>query len=198
VRLRWFSEIAALGAALDAFEPRGRVLELACGTGQWTERLARHADRLTALDAAPEALAMNRSRLDGQEVRFIEADLFTWRPPRERFDVVFFSFWLSHVPPEGFAAFWSLVDDCLAPDGRIFLIDNLRSEAVHRIDPEIPGDHDHSVIRRTADGRQFRVWKVLFTPEEIEAKAADLGFELQARSTGSFFLYASGGRGTRS
>jgi hypothetical protein len=28
-----------------------------------------------------------------------------WRPDR-RYDVVFFGFWLSHVPLERFAAFW--------------------------------------------------------------------------------------------
>ena len=188
---RWQADVAEAEAALDEFAPRGAVLELAAGTGIWTRRLVRLADRVVAVDANPETLALNTSA-----AQLVRADVFEWEPA-ERFDLVFFSFWLSHVPPEGFAAFWRLVDDCLAPDGRIFLIDNLRSEALHRIDPEIPGEHDHGVIRRTADGREFRVWKVLFTPEEIQAKAADLGFELQARSTGSFFLYASGGRATR-
>jgi len=45
-------------------------------------------------------------------VRFIQADLFAWRPDR-RYDVVFMGFWLSHVPAERFASFWSLVADCL-------------------------------------------------------------------------------------
>ena len=47
-RAKWFADIAKLERALDRFHPSGRVLELACGTGQWTERLTRYADRLTA------------------------------------------------------------------------------------------------------------------------------------------------------
>jgi ubiquinone/menaquinone biosynthesis C-methylase UbiE len=36
------------------------VLELAGGTGIWTEQLARDAVELTVVDASPEMLAMNR------------------------------------------------------------------------------------------------------------------------------------------
>jgi hypothetical protein len=39
-----------------------------------------------------------------ERVRFVAADLFTWTPDR-RYDVVFFGFWLSHVPAERFASF---------------------------------------------------------------------------------------------
>ncbi|HJT64279.1 MAG TPA: SAM-dependent methyltransferase, partial [Candidatus Limnocylindria bacterium] len=38
--------------AIREFHPRGRVLELAAGTGLWTGLLAELADELTAVDAA--------------------------------------------------------------------------------------------------------------------------------------------------
>lgn len=94
-----------LSAALAAFAATGHVLELACGPGAWTERLLQHATSVTAVDAAPEMLARARARVGSQRVRFIQADLFDWRPDA-RYDVVFFGFWLSHVPLERFAAFW--------------------------------------------------------------------------------------------
>jgi len=53
---------------------------------------------VTALDAAPEALALARQRVRGLPVEFIQTDVFTWQPSR-RFDTVFFGFWLTHVPP---------------------------------------------------------------------------------------------------
>ena len=41
---RWFADVRQLEAALEAFVPRGDVLELAAGTGIWTGPLLRHAD----------------------------------------------------------------------------------------------------------------------------------------------------------
>jgi ubiquinone/menaquinone biosynthesis C-methylase UbiE len=73
----------------------GGVLELAGGTGWWTARLASTAAQLTVIDASPEVLAINRQRV-ATDVTYVVADVFEWRPDRA-YDVVFFSFWLSHV-----------------------------------------------------------------------------------------------------
>src|SRR5258708_4652878 len=86
-----------LTEALDAFRPKGSVLELACGPGVWTGQLLRYATDVTALDASPEMLALAAARTGTERVRFVQADLFTWKPDR-RYDVVFFGFWLAHVP----------------------------------------------------------------------------------------------------
>ncbi|HVA20104.1 MAG TPA: class I SAM-dependent methyltransferase [Solirubrobacteraceae bacterium] len=56
----WFAEAAQAEADLERFGPAGQVLELACGTGLWTGRLAAHATSVTAVDASPEALAIAR------------------------------------------------------------------------------------------------------------------------------------------
>jgi hypothetical protein len=35
-------------------------------------------------------------------------------------NLLFFSFWLSHVPPARFEEFWALVRGALKPEGRAF------------------------------------------------------------------------------
>jgi trans-aconitate methyltransferase len=50
------------------------------------------------MDASAAVLAINRSKVGDPRVRYVEADLFAWRPD-ELYDTVFFAFWLSHVPP---------------------------------------------------------------------------------------------------
>ena len=103
-----------LVAALHAFGPEGDVLELACGPGTWTLHLAEHSTSLTCVDASPEMLAQAERRVGTEGIRFERADIFAWWPER-RYDLVFFGFWLSHVPPERFEGFWSLVAECLRP-----------------------------------------------------------------------------------
>jgi len=191
----WHVEKRRLATALRRFSPSGHVLEIAGGTGQWTEQLLRHTPLLTVLDAAPEALAENRKRTSRYTtmIEYHLGDVFTWEPP-ERYDVVFFSYWLSHVPPEYFAGFWKQVDRFLKPDGRVFLIDNLPTDAAKELDPEHPADDQGSVLRPAPDGSLYRVWKVLWSPEELRSMLSDLGWRFDVFPTGEYFLWAQGSR----
>src|SRR5687767_8849682 len=91
----WERQISVVADAVTGFDPSGDVLELAGGTGWWTKLLAETADRLTVVDASPETLRLNRQRVQRDDTEYIVADLFDWQPNRA-YDVVFFSFWLSH------------------------------------------------------------------------------------------------------
>lgn len=187
----WDRQIAVLDRALADFAATGRVLELAGGTGWWTERLARTADELTVVDASAETLEQNRARVGRADVTYVEADLFDWRPD-QRHDVVFFSFWLSHVPRWRFAEFWSLVRDCLAPGGRAFLIDNrddpqptspAKDPSIFRYEPDL-----HR--RRLADGTEWRVVKVMYEPDELNALLEAEGWTPRIDAT-RWFVYGS-------
>jgi demethylmenaquinone methyltransferase/2-methoxy-6-polyprenyl-1,4-benzoquinol methylase len=176
-------------AALEAFRPAGRVLELACGPGGWTERLLRDATSLTAVDAAPEMLARAKARVGEGRVRFVQADLFTWAPD-ERYDLVFFGFWISHVPLDRFEAFWSLVDGCLEPGGRVFFVD----DAYRTPDELIEGESSSTIERRLNDGTAFRAVKVPHRPADLEQRLRALGWDITVRGTAGPLYWGSGGR----
>jgi trans-aconitate methyltransferase len=178
-----------LEAALEAFRPTGDVLELACGPGTWTPQLLRHATSLTAVDAAPEMLAIASSRVGPGRVRFVQADLFDWRPDR-RYDVVFFGFWLSHVPLERFESFWSLVDAALEPDGRVFFAD----DGYRTPDELIEGESSSTIQRRLTDGTPHRAVKVPHDPRELEDRLAALGWRITVTRTSGPFYWGAGSR----
>lgn len=176
--------------ALDAFRPAGSVLELACGPGTWTPQLLRHAGDVTAVDASPEMLAIAASRIaDGTRVRFVEADLFAWEPDR-RYDVVFMGCWLSHVPAERFESFWSLVATALAPQGRVFFVDD------HYRTPEelVEGPASSTIQRRTPDGAAYRIVKVPYEPPELEGRLRELGWDITVTPTAGPFFWGAGSR----
>jgi SAM-dependent methyltransferase len=66
--------------SIDELPIAGDVLELACGSGRWTRLLAARARSVTAVDAAPEMLALARQRVRGWPVELVEADVFGWQP----------------------------------------------------------------------------------------------------------------------
>jgi 2-polyprenyl-3-methyl-5-hydroxy-6-metoxy-1,4-benzoquinol methylase len=175
-----------LSAALEAFAPTGRALELACGTGIWTEEILRHpVDELTCIDAAPEMLAIHAERITDPRVRRTQHDLFTWES-EETYDVVLFAFWLSHVPPSRFAEFWEAVRAALRPGGRVFFVDDdHRAEATEeRIpDAEIP-----AVLRTLNDGTNHVAIKVFHEPDALAAALTELGWDASVRSVGHRFL----------
>ncbi|WP_328980071.1 class I SAM-dependent methyltransferase [Streptomyces canus] len=157
----------------------GDVLELACGTGQWTGALAARARSVTAVDASPEVLGIARARATSPNVRFDQVDVFQWRPPR-RYDTVFFAFFLSHVPPSRLGDFWDTVAAALAPHGKAIFIDE-GPAAVAR--EEVASD-----VRRLEDGSQYRIVKVLHEPGELTGELAALGWSADIRLREEFII----------
>jgi demethylmenaquinone methyltransferase/2-methoxy-6-polyprenyl-1,4-benzoquinol methylase len=181
---RWRADAAEAEAALEASAPPGgTVLELAAGTGIWTRKLVRLADRVVAVDANAETLALNTG-----DAELVRADVFEWEPA-ERFDLVFFSFWLSHVPEERFDEFWSLVRAALVPGGRVFLVDSGAGDTAHTGTAQAAGEETRSL----SDGRTFRIVKRRWAPDELAERVRPLGFELDLRDTANgHFVYGEG------
>jgi 2-polyprenyl-3-methyl-5-hydroxy-6-metoxy-1,4-benzoquinol methylase len=187
-RIAWQAELAAVGESLREQIVGEDVLELACGTGLWTQQLARLNRRVMAVDASPEAIAINRARTHSDHVQYVVADLFSGIPVSAQFDAVFFGFWLSHVPADRFDAFWAMVRASLRPNGRVFWIDSLLDPSSTAHDHG-PLDHSGVARRRLNDGREFRVVKMFYEPADLEQRLSRLGFAGWARSSGRFFHY---------
>jgi ubiquinone/menaquinone biosynthesis C-methylase UbiE len=185
----WSRQVAQVAAALESFGATGDVLEMAGGTGWWTAHLARTAGHLTVIDSSPEALELNRDRVGRPDVEYLVADLFVWQPQRT-YDVMFFSFWLSHVPRSRFSAFWALVRSCLAPAGRVFLIDNRNdSNPTGEITDAYVIHRDSDLeLRRLHDGSQYQVVEVFYEPRELESLLGHQGWTATLDATRSFIF----------
>lgn len=173
--------IARLVAEL---RPAGTVLEIACGTGLWTEALAGVADTVTAIDVAPEALAIARERVTSANVRFEVADVFSWTSAA-RFDVIFFSAWLSHVPTSLFEQFWLRLRPLLTDDGRVLFVDehlDVRAKETYL------ADADEIVERRLRDGSRYRVVKNFVDPARLERRLREIGWQCRIHRDGDWVI----------
>lgn len=161
--------------------PSGRVLEIACGTGMWTEALAGWAGTVTAIDVAPEAVAIARDRVLAANVRFELADVFTWVPDG-RYDVIFFAGWLSHVPTSRFDQFWQSLRRFLVERGRVLFVD----EHVEEREKETYVDGREDIVeRRLRDGSTFCVVKNFLDPDGLERRLGRLGWDCVMRRDGN-------------
>lgn len=174
------------GAAMDALGrlgPFDDALELACGTGVWTAVALPRIARLTALDAAPEMLDLNRRKLADPRVRYEQADLFAWEPA-QAYDLVFFAFWLSHVPPDRLDGFLDKLRRAVRPGGQLFCVDE---PAGTRNETAASGDGLRQV-RPLADGREFTIVKVYYDPRDLEVRLAQHGFTAIQVTRGDYFF----------
>jgi GNAT superfamily N-acetyltransferase/SAM-dependent methyltransferase len=183
---RWFRESAALEAA--APDTTGlRVLELACGTGLWTRHLAPNAARLVAVDASPAMLARNREAVADPRVEYVQADLFAWSPEGETFDLIAFGFFVSHVPPDRLAAFWTALRGWLAPGGRVWFCDDVAGPDRPYFGNTIEGLPIANTRSFDTD-EAYRIVKLFWHPRDLQARLAELGWDAEVVTTGEHFL----------
>jgi demethylmenaquinone methyltransferase/2-methoxy-6-polyprenyl-1,4-benzoquinol methylase len=165
---------------VEEMQPRGAILEIACGTGMWTAALARCASTLTAVDAAPETIDVARARVVLPNVTFEVADVFTWATS-QRFDVIFFAAWLSHVPTSLFDQFWALLQPMLAAGGRVLFIDE-HTDELHK---ESYTEGGGEIVERTLlDGTQFHIVKNFIDPDDLSARLEQLGWDCRIHREG--------------
>ena len=187
----WFAEAGEVFNALDDFHMSGDLLELAPGTGIWTECLLKTASSITAVDASDEMVAINQARVNSERVEYILADLFTWQPPRA-FDGVFFGFWLSHVPLERLDAFLDMLAAALRPGGKIFFVDGRREPISTAANHQLPAEGEQLMIRKLNDGRAFEIVKNFYDPVDLAERFTRHSLTVTVRETATFFLYGYG------
>jgi len=192
----WFAEIATVETRLADWlrtQRPANALELACGTGLFTRHLAPAVGSLTALDASPEVIAINRARLAQlrvTNVTFAETDLFTWRPTA-RYDIVFMSFWLSHVPSDRFDAFWSTLRDSLAPGGTVYLIDSAHDPTSTAVNHVLPEAGSEVATRKLDNGSTYRIVKRFWTSQRLHDALDKLGWSADLTQTPRYFIHGT-------
>ncbi|TYQ29267.1 class I SAM-dependent methyltransferase [Pseudanabaena sp. UWO310] len=190
---RWFAEVEIVQKALREIGQVNQVLELASGTGIWTEQLLQIGTKIVVIDASAETIAINQNKLNSDKVTYQHRDIFAWEPEQE-YDLVFFSFWISHVPPDLLQSFLNKVYLATRKGGQIFVIDS-RNDYTSRAKDHLVNDQNGIYqTRKLNDGREFQIAKIFYQPDELRTLLVNTGFTADVRVTENYFIYAHGSK----
>jgi demethylmenaquinone methyltransferase/2-methoxy-6-polyprenyl-1,4-benzoquinol methylase len=183
----WQMELDTATTWLDGLPISGRIVELAAGTGWWSPLLAQKGE-LWLSDALEAPLDRARERLVAHGLRAHLHVRDAWAEPDQTADALFTGFWLSHVPRDRLDAYLRLARSWLRPGGLYAFIDSQDDPISGATDrPEPP--KDDQALRRTSDGRTFRIPKVFYSPRELEEALRAAGFaDASVTTSGHFFL----------
>jgi demethylmenaquinone methyltransferase/2-methoxy-6-polyprenyl-1,4-benzoquinol methylase len=160
------------------FAGRG-VLEVACGTGWWTQFIAPVAARMTATDAVAEPLAFARLRPGVERVSFVQADAFALPESLGTFDAAFAGLWISHVPVERRREFLAGLHARLDPGARVVLIDNTEAQCERLPIVERDATGNAYQQRPLPDGTVHRVLKNFPSETELRSMVDGIGADAQ-------------------
>ena len=146
----------------------GKLLEVACGTGYWTQLLAPAASAVVAIDSAVETLRIAEKRVRTGNVEFRVGDAYAL-PLGEGFDAAFAGFWFSHVPLERQREFLLELNAALRPGAKVVLLDNRFVQGSSSPIAEQDAIGNTYQIRKLGDGSTHRVLKNF--PSEAQLRA---------------------------
>ncbi|MGH7950812.1 MAG: class I SAM-dependent methyltransferase [Limisphaerales bacterium] len=136
------------------------VFEVACGTGYWTEVLARSAASVFATDINEEVLTVARSKpIDARKVTFQKADAYALPSLPQKFTGGFSGFWWSHIPKARIRDFLRGFHRAFLPDARVVFVDNAYVEGSSTPISRADEHSDTYQIRRLDDGSAHEVLK---------------------------------------
>jgi demethylmenaquinone methyltransferase/2-methoxy-6-polyprenyl-1,4-benzoquinol methylase len=151
------------------------VLEVACGTGYWTQLIAPVASHVVALDIAPETMCIAKDRVPEDRVQFLVGDAYQLPLHLDQFGAAFAGFWFSHVPKARQHEFLLGLGTLLEPGARVVLLDNRYVEGSSSPVTEHDADGNTYQTRRLKDGSTHRVLKNFPSEAELQTLVANLG-----------------------
>jgi demethylmenaquinone methyltransferase/2-methoxy-6-polyprenyl-1,4-benzoquinol methylase len=174
----------------EHFAGRG-VLEIACGTGYWTQHIARTARSILATDLTEETLEVARTKnLPESKVRFATADAYNLPAEKGPFEGAYAGFWWSHMRRAECRAFVSSLSRCLAPGAVVVLMDNQfvagSSTPISRTD----GEGNTWQERKLDDGSTHEVLKNFPTEAQLMDQVAGFGVKGRYVALDYYWLFS--------
>lgn len=160
------------------------VLEVATGTGYWTQFYADQAASVIATDINPEVLDVARARRSWPStVEFVQANGFELAAITGRFDAAFAGFLWSHIGLKQLDLFLAGVVDRVESGSTVVFMDNRYVEGSNHAITSSDPDGNTYQRRALSDGSEWNVLKNFPTPSELRARLGPIGHGIEVTET---------------
>jgi len=143
------------------------VLEVACGTGYWTQFASETAHSIVATDFNQEVLDIAKRKKCSCPVSLIKADAYNLPFEPGTFTGGLANFWFSHVPKNRIGDFLNGFHKTLKAGSYVFMADNMNVAGIGGDLLSKEGDENTYKLRTLKDGTQQEILKNYFTKEEL-------------------------------
>jgi SAM-dependent methyltransferase len=155
------------------------VLEVACGTGYWTQVISSTANSVRAVDINPAVLELARAKnYPRRNVTFEEQDTYQLSLAGH-FTAGLAAFWWSHIPKSELSSFLGQFHRTLGPGALVVFIDNRfvpgNSTPLARWDDE----GNSYQLRTLANGTRHEVLKNFPSEQELRNVLRDVAVSLE-------------------
>lgn len=143
------------------------VVEVACGTGYWTQLVSETAKTITATDIAAEMLKIAKTKIYKCPIKFSIEDAYNFSFSDKSFSGGLANFWFSHVPKAKIEHFLNEFHRCLKKKSVVFIADNVYMEGLGGKLIKKVGDENTYKLRLLKDGTQALVLKNYYSTDEL-------------------------------
>jgi ubiquinone/menaquinone biosynthesis C-methylase UbiE len=170
------------------FEDR-TVLEVACGTGYWTQYIAKTAAKVFACDINDSVLEIAREKpIAKGKVEFFKADAVTLEGVPAGCDAAFAGFWWSHVKKSAIERFVANLAQRLEPGARVAILDNQFAEGSSTPVSRRDAEGNTYQMRKVVSGEAYEVLKNFPTPTELHQAVAPVAREAHLEALTYYWL----------
>ena len=171
------ADLASLRVRIARLAAGRKVLELACGTGYWTQIMAGSAARVTAIDVNEEVLEIARAKsYPAKRVEFIAGDCYAPPVAERGHDMVYAGFWWSHVPLARLDSFLEKLSHLVAPGAMIAFLDNRYVEGSSTPVSRSDAQGDSYQLRKLDDGSTHEVLKNFPSASDLIQRVSRFGW----------------------
>ncbi len=170
---------------------KGKIVDIACGTGYWLPYYASNCSEITLIDQSQKMLDECVKKIEslgiGKKCKIILDDFFDYEFIEKEFDIALTGFFLSHCDDKQEKIFFDRLKKMLKTDGEMWVLDSAWSKERSKV-----RDKSGSQKRELSNGRKFEIYKRYLDKTDVQSLDIKYKIKFNILHEGKIFIVFKG------